>query len=179
MKIFLTMLIVIIPYICLGQTHGISQTVEHIEYSSLFNNVRSSHVAITLKNESKEDYYFWIGRIPSLGCSPQKLCNSFFFGKRDMGIDYSFGNMIMEQDGLLGGVMTPQIGFSFIKLIKPQEKFYIIIQLINDYKFYNERFVFMPVLETQKYFGEIPETFLYKPICVKLDRIQIKHSRQQ
>ncbi len=65
-----------------------------------------------------------------------------------------------------------QVGYNFIKLLKPHEKFEVIIRSGGKKKpkFYEERFAFVPVAVVCGFFGHpVEEFFLYTPSAIVLE----------
>ena len=116
---------------------------------------------IQINNQTKGNCYFWVHPTPVGQIAPQALIKRYFWSAPE-GYDFAFGHLITEPN--IEFHDCPVIlGYNFIKLLSAGESFRLIIPSNNETcTDYTERIVIIPEEELHKYFGEIPDFFLYK-----------------
>lgn len=172
MKIYLiTIYLLLNSLICVGQTANcpVRITESEISYRNYFSNKRMTHLNyLTLENQASEAIYFWIGRVVSDGVDPERLFFSYFYGKKADGYNVSFGDVVTDGTNVLSYGIA-EIGYSFIKLLRPGDKFTIIMPSEkSSAEFFRERFVFMAKSDLERKLGTMIENFVYLPSILNL-----------
>ncbi|WP_290159680.1 hypothetical protein [uncultured Duncaniella sp.] len=124
---------------------------------------------LTLENQTSEAFYFWIGRVVSEGVNPERLFFAYFYEKKAAGYNVSFGDAVTDGTNILSGYGMKEIGYNFIKLLKPGDKFTIIMPSEKaSAEFFRERFVFMTKSDLEQKLGTQIESFVYLPSILDL-----------
>lgn len=109
---------------CYGQTPNcpVRITQSEVSYRNYFSNSSVTHLSyMTLENRTTDAFYFWIGRIVSKDTTPERLFFAYFYGKKDNDNAVSFGDLVTDGTNILSGYGIKEIGYNFIKLLKPGE----------------------------------------------------------
>lgn len=115
---------------------------------------------LTMENQTSEDFYFWIGRVVSDGLDPEQLFLAYFYGKRAIDHETLFGDIVTATSGSMDGYGIKEIGYTFIKLLKPGEKFTVIMPTDQrKVEFFRKRFVFMAKSVLERKVGTLIEKF--------------------
>ena len=150
-------------FFCNGQSSDcpISITSSESSYKNYFSGGIVTHLnCLTLVNRTAEEYYFWIGRRNSHEVDTDRLFFSYFYGKGSHAIP--FGDIVTDDANPLSSHAIQEIGYNFIKLLQPKEKF-IILMPADEKKadFYRQRFVFMSRSELEQRIGTNIKFFTY------------------
>ena len=115
---------------------------------------------IQIDNMTEEDCYFWINPTPVGETTSQALVRQYFWTIPNGGV-FAFGHLITDPNIVFGdcGIV---LGYNFIKVLSPGKSFQVILLSDGNEAEYVERFVIIPEREIERYFGKIPDYFLYK-----------------
>ena len=181
MRIFLIIAYTLLNiFLCKGQSSDcpISITSSESSYKNYFSGGIVTHLnCLTLINRTAEEYYFWIGRRDSHEVDTDRLFFSYFYGKGSHAIP--FGDIVTDDANPLSSHAIQEIGYNFIKLLQPKEKF--IILMPADKKkadFYRQRFVFMSKSELEHRIGTGIQFFTYKHQFLNLELAPINNAAQ-
>lgn len=128
----------------------------------------SRYTSVTVKNRTDENCYFWIAREPKQNSSLKELVNNYFL-ERPSEKQEPFITIITDDLSY-----ELEIGYNFIKQMRPQEEFNLILPNDKEYqKFYTDRFILIPTETVEnilkqrippKYMSEDDVLFLTKPV---------------
>lgn len=181
MRIFLIIAYTLLNiFLCKGQSSDcpISITSSESSYKNYFSGGIVTHLnCLTLVNRTAEEYYFWIGRRNSHEVDTDRLFFSYFYGKGSHAIP--FGDIVTDDANPLSSHAIQEIGYNFIKLLQPKEKF-IILMPADEKKadFYRQRFVFMSKSELEHRIGTAIQFFTYKHQFLNLELAPINNAAQ-
>ena len=172
MNILRIFIVLMTALTCYGQTPNWPVNIKQSEvcYRNFFSNGGMTHLNyLTLENQTSEAFYFWIGRVDSEGVDPERLFFAYFYGKKAAGYNVSFGDVVTDGTNILSGYGIKEIGYNFIKLLKPGDKFTIIMPSEKaSAEFFIERFVFMTKSDVEQKLGTQIESFVYLPSILDL-----------
>lgn len=151
--------IIIINIVCVFSLHAEKGYVIQIDSYVFYNRLNSQiefNETICIENQSQEEYYTWITLDTVCNKSEEYLIRDYFIKPKK---DFSFYHIMV--DDLLQD--TTIVGFTFIKCIRPGEKFnYNIHKSNKSSSFYKDRIIIIPKIKVERYLNfKIDEKYLF------------------
>lgn len=161
----------VLALFCATTLNAQSQIKVNTLTSSYFNGLTKQTQTIVkyvITNNSDEDYLTWVALTPNEDKSDARLIDDFFFRLKG-----DFNYVMMLYDGLLDGLSEPfniNIGYSFLKKIRPDDTFtYIIAKTDEKSHFYEDRIVVVNKNEAYNQASiSIDEKYFFKPSSIFL-----------
>lgn len=143
-------------FVC-GQPHISIDATDYTCYSGL-SETSYTIEEISITNDSKgTNYYIWIDNVPTKNMEDSKKIWSYFKRRKN---DFSL-QQIMSEINIVKDTDV-NIGFDFLKLLRPHETFYIIVKTTDKKSAVLDYISVIDCNTVEKRVGTIPEHFLFK-----------------